>query len=689
MPQIFDNIEQSLLTALQTTLAQATRADFCVGYFHLRGWESIADFVERFDGTEHSHCRILVGMHRPPEEEMRRAQRAFDEDETLDGPTRARLAAHAAQGFKEQIEFGIPTLAAQETLRRLARQIRAGKVVVKLFLRYPLHAKLYLIHRGDQITPLIGYLGSSNLTISGLSRQGELNVDVVEQDAAHKLQRWFDDRWNDSVALDVSRELADLIENSWAREEVVSPHHVYLKIAYHLCEEARRGEREFRLPREFQGVLLDFQAAAVSLAAHYLHRRGGMMLGDVVGLGKTLMATVVARIFQVDDNSDTLIICPPKLKSMWEEYKRRYRLDGEVISLGEVTRVLPELIPYRLVIIDESHNLRDRERKRYRAIREYIDRCEPRVMLLTATPYNKQFTDLSNQLRLLVDENQDLHIRPERFFQWWISQGYTERGFISQYQALPRSLRAFEQSEFAEDWRDLMRLFLVRRTRNFIMRNYAKWDADRQRYYVMIGDEPFYFPLRVPDTLVFALDINNPHDQYVRLFSESVVEVIENLSLPRYGLANYLRANVQKEANAQEKRILDNLNRAGRRLIGFSRTNLFKRLESSGQSFLLSLDRHILRNMITLYAWRMTCRCPSARRTRPCSMRPSPMRTWNSLTRSQKQTTSLYPRKMRLNTGRLETLSRIASEPGKPTKFIACSMKTASSGWMRASSEPI
>jgi phosphatidylserine/phosphatidylglycerophosphate/cardiolipin synthase-like enzyme len=121
----------------------------------------------------------------------------------------------------------------------------------------------------------VGFVGSSNLTVAGLSHQGELNVDVVEQDAAQKLQAWFDARWRDELAFDLTDELADLIETSWAPTELVRPYLVYLKIAYHLCEEAREGEREFRLPRLFRGVLLDFQKAAVALAAHYLHRRGG------------------------------------------------------------------------------------------------------------------------------------------------------------------------------------------------------------------------------------------------------------------------------------------------------------------------------------------------------------------------------------------------------------------------------
>jgi hypothetical protein len=89
--------------------------------------------------------------------------------------------------------------------------------------------------------------------MAGLAHQGELNVDVIEQDAALKLQRWFDDGWRDELAFDLTDELATLIETSWVREALVRPYLVYLKIAYHLCEEARQGEHEFRLPKLFRG----------------------------------------------------------------------------------------------------------------------------------------------------------------------------------------------------------------------------------------------------------------------------------------------------------------------------------------------------------------------------------------------------------------------------------------------------
>ena len=216
-----------------------------------------------------------------------------------------------------------------------------------------------------------------------------------------KLSRWFDDRWNDRYCVDITDELVEIIEESWAREALISPYHVYLKMAYHLSHEARAGLAEFKIPMVFGGRLFDFQAAAVKIAAHHLNKRNGVLIGDVVGLGKTLMATAVARIFEDDYGLETLIICPKNLVSMWEGYAHEYRLRARVLSLSRVLSELPDLRRYRLVIIDESHNLRNREGRRYRAIREYVRANDSKCILLSATPYNKTYLDLSSQLRNL------------------------------------------------------------------------------------------------------------------------------------------------------------------------------------------------------------------------------------------------------------------------------------------------
>lgn len=607
MPTIFDNIEQHLETGLNRTLAHATRADFCIGYFNLRGWDRICEQVEglpgaylpeEYDDEALYHCRVLVGMQKRPDDLIRDFfardhQRGLDNAEALQ--TKKRLA----QAFKDQLTIGIPTNRAEEALRRLSQQLKDGKVVVKLYLKN-LHAKLYLAFRDDYNSPVIGFVGSSNLTFAGISKQGELNVDVVEQDAAKKLARWFQDRWQDRWCVDISQELIEIIDNSWAAERLYSPYHIYLKMAYHLSREARAGISEFTLPKAFRDRLFPYQASAVKVAAHHLYKRGGVMIGDVVGLGKTITASALAKIFEDDHFLETLIICPKNLVAMWEEYTHTYRLRAAVLSITQVAKLRDER-RYRLLIIDESHNLRNREGKRYQAVLDYIQRNDSKVILLTATPYNKSYHDLANQLRLFLDDDQDLGIRPERFIE--SVGGRTQ--FQANYQAGESTLAAFEKSPFSEDWSELMRLFLVRRTRSFIKHNYARIDPQNGRYFLEFPDgTSSYFPERRPRRVDYDFNPDDPTDQYARLYSQEVVQIIDRLHLPRYGLGQeqYRHPAPAVRPTAGEIKIQQNLGRAGARLKGFARTNLFKRLESSGYAFLLSVSRHILRNVLFMHA---------------------------------------------------------------------------------------
>ncbi|NUP98772.1 MAG: DEAD/DEAH box helicase family protein [Armatimonadetes bacterium] len=595
MPRIFDNIEQQLLPALRETIAVAQSGDFCVGYFNLRGWRAIADHIEPWLGGEGHCCRVLVGMQRLPEEELRLAKGLAQPEAGLDNSQVLRLKQRLAEEFRNQLTIGLPTNEDEASLRQLAAQMRAGKVKVKLFLRHALHAKLYLLHRQDPISPVVAYLGSSNLTFAGLARQGELNVDVLDADACAKLCAWFEDRWDDRWCVDITAELIEVIEQSWARETLIPPYQIYLKMAYHLCQEAREGLAEFRIPKDFRDVLFEFQAAAVRIAAHHLNKRRGVLIGDVVGLGKTLMATALARIFEEDQGLSTLIICPVNLQSMWQGYIDQYGLRGKVVPISRVQQELPELPGrFRLVVIDESHNLRNREGSRYRAIAEYIQQTDSRVILLSATPYNKTYLDLSSQLRLFVPETEDLGIRPERLLE---ELGETE--FVRRHQCPVRSLAAFEKSEQADDWRELMRRYLVRRTRGFIQANYAALDEQGRAYLTMLDGNRVYFPRRLPKRVLFDLHANGP---YARLYHPPVVDAINALHLPRYGLGNYLRDALPGQVSGDQQTVRDGLSRAGKRLMGFCRTNLFKRLESSGQAFILSVERHILRNYVFLHA---------------------------------------------------------------------------------------
>ena len=609
MARIYDNIETKFREGLHGMMSShgVERTDFCVGYFNLRGWKMIIDdidnlhggYVEEEDGRKFRVCRLLVGMHRPPEDLVR--EMYSHTDTIADADIAQRYRRQIAEGFRKQLLLGLPTKEDEWTLRRLSAQLKEGKVCVKLFLREPLHAKLYLTYRPDDFSSkIVAIMGSSNLTYSGFKGQGELNADFTDSDHAEKLARWFDDRWNDRFCLDITDDLTSAIDNSWAGEKVIPPYYIYLKTAYHLSQEARAGINEYTLSPLFQRELFDFQQIAVKIATRHLlnEKRRGAMIGDVVGLGKTITACAISNIFERSSSGGaTLIICPANLQIMWRKKVDKYNLKADIMSMSSTIDVEQSRY-YRLIIIDESQNLRGGSGgKHYANIKQLISYQDCCVLLLSATPYNKDFSDLANQLKLFISEDQDLGIRPEMYIK---SLG-GERKFMEKHSDIPiSSIKAFEKSESVEDWNELMKLFLVRRTRTFIRENYAKTDENDGRKYLLFNDGTrSYFPDRIPRAIKFQTEKG---DQYSRLYSAEMIDMMDELKLPRYGLNAYISDKKINEVSDSEQQIIDNLSRAGSRMMGFCKSTFFKRIDSSGYAFLLTLYRHILRNMIFVYA---------------------------------------------------------------------------------------
>lgn len=605
MARIYDNIESKFAEGLQgiVTNVGVKRVDFCVGYFNLRGWGLVVDQVDMLTGDYiyegdkrlFRKCRLLIGMHRPAEELIRQL---YTEHPLPDANYVSQCRLEVARNFRRQLQLGIPTKQDEFTLRRLSEQMKGEKVCVKLYLHEPLHAKLYLAYRpDDNFNKIQAIMGSSNLTYSGLTRQGELNAEFGDSDSAEKLARWFDDRWEDKFCLDITKELIDIIDNSWAGKREIPPYYIYLKTAYHLSEEARSGIKEFTIPAEFKNDLFEFQQTAVKIAARHLNndKRGGTMIGDVVGLGKTITACAIAKMYENTFGSNTLIICPANLQDMWAKYRKQYDLKADIMSMAKPIDV-DNARYYKLIIIDESHNLRNSQGMRYRNIRDLIQKQDCKVLLLTATPYNKQYKDLSSQLRLFIDDETDLGIRPEAY----IRELGGERKFAEKHEDFIRSIKAFERSDCQEDWQELMKLFLIRRTRTFIKDNYAKTDPTNGRKYLEFKNgHKSYFPDRIPKAVKFK---TVDGDQYSRLYSEQMIGLMENLKLPRYGLIHYLDEKKAEAASKYENDLIANLSRAGERMMGFCKSTFFKRIDSSGFSFLITLFRHILRNAVYIYA---------------------------------------------------------------------------------------
>lgn len=607
MPKILDNTDGNTLGgSLLEAFPEHQRLDVATGYLDLRGWDTFTDIVDAKAADrvgQEPVARILVGMVAPSDASamlttlQEQVGRPDPHADMHDFETADVRAAQLVSHLREQLMRGLSTTAGQEALRGLKRQLAAGLVKIKVYTTRPLHGKAYILHNpGHFAYPVMGYLGSSNLTSAGLYRNLELNIDVLEQDAAQKLADWFTTHWDDPYTLDVTEEIIELIEESWAAEVQPTPFEVFLKVCHSMSEDVRGGYG-YVLPPSMQNLLLGYQESAVRILARRIVRRGGTMLGDVVGLGKTLTAVATAMMLQTAEDYSTLVLCPKNLEKMWQEHLDAYDINGRVIAYSVAARDLPELRRFNLVICDESHNLRNNARKDYQAIYDYTRDNDSKVLLLTATPYNLAFEDVANQIGLYLDEDDDLGIEPT------VALSKDTR-LIEKVDGKTNTLAAFRLSEEAEDWRRLMSDHLVRRTRSFIKRSAKKQqvvnDAGRtvEREYLQFSDGTnFFFPQRISQPVSHDFSADDP----ARLMEDDdTLDAIKSLLLPRYVLASY--DSPRKRHTPEDKEILEDIQKGRGNVAGFVRTGLFKRLSSSGHSFIQSLQRQRARNELFLYA---------------------------------------------------------------------------------------
>lgn len=596
MTEILDNLDDKTKIGLraQQYLHEFLRMDVATGYFNLRGWRVFANLVQ--DKIQKNQTfpvvRILIGM----------VQRS-EHDEILDvlqseadGMPNLEADREVAQKRREvlvrilraQLEKGLPTSRDRDTLKQLYSQVQQGAVEIKVFCRKPLHGKTYIFHRDDVANPIAGFVGSSNLTYPGLMSNLELNTDVTDSDGAEKLAKWFEDRWKDRWSLPVKDELLEVLDESWASPEPRSPYDVYLKVCYDLSKDVREGN-QYAITRNLEGQLLDYQATAVKTLTRRIMTQGGTLLGDVVGLGKTLTAIAVACALNEEYGYQPLVVCPKNLQKMWIEHLKAYDLYGTVVPYS-MSHTLADLRRYHFVIVDESHTLRNQNTSTYRDVRDYITRNESKALLLTATPFNIDFQDVANQLGLFIDENDDLGIQPVVALSQNKISDRNEFGLST--------LAAFRNSDEPEDWKRLMGEHLIRRTRTFVKNNYARTDATGE-YLEFPDGSKSYFPKRVPKPVDLEFDENDPARLMI---DDETLDAIASLQLPRYNLYAYVSPEEREKADDDEKRIMDNWERGRGMVAGFVRTSFYKRLSSCGHSFILSLKRHLERNELYVYA---------------------------------------------------------------------------------------
>lgn len=568
---IIDNRTRELAPEIRNFLADSHRAHFAVGYFFLSGFQAIAEHIPHLD-----QLRLLIGnvTDRQTIEQLAEGthhlgtiQRAVRR-QRMAGAQADRIRAETAASIQATLELMDQTDEAQALVLSLADFIAQGQVLVRVYTRGRLHAKAYIFdYDPARIRSFAGaaIVGSSNLSLGGVTHNTELNV-KVPGDANHaELSRWFQELWDEAEAFDEG--LMQELRRSWAGGQVlqpepdgsrpVSPHDVYLKTLYALVQDRLAGRRDAELLWEAEMPdLADFQRVAVRQAVQILDAYGGVFVADVVGLGKTYIGTTLLKHYALYRGARPIVICPASLVEMWEWFMERYQIDAPVVSMGLLSQSGNERMlvddwrtrDRNLVLVDESQNFRHRDTQRYAALQVFTQ--NRRTILLTATPRATSAWDIYYQIKLWHPQDiTNIPITPPNLAEFF-------------RQVEPRN----QDESPTRALQEVLNHVLIRRTRHHIRTYYP--DAQ-------INGRPLVFPDRHLETITYSIeDVYQESRVYQRLH-----DLMDQLTYARYALFDYVRPEHQPEPKYQE------LKRAGAALRGLMRVMLFKRFESSVHAF--------------------------------------------------------------------------------------------------------
>ena len=596
---IIDNRREKLVDHINSILGSTDSARFAVGYFFLSGLTSIADNLK-----DVKKLRLLIGNTTNREtleqiaEGYRRLEMVADTAEAQAYPKRAeskRMAEETADNIKGAVELMDQTDEGEALLHTLVQMIEEKRLKVRVYTKGRLHAKAYIFDYNDdgRYEKGIAVVGSSNLTLSGVTHNTELNVVVQGNDNHAQLVAWFSELWDESRDFDES--LMNEMKKSWAIAQV-KPYDIYMKTLYTLVKDRLEGgdEQEILWDDEIIKRLADFQKVAVRQAVQIIRDFGGAFVSDVVGLGKSYIGSAIVKYFERSEHSRPLIICPAALVDMWERYNEVYQLNARVLSMGYLREkedgsitFLLDNVKYRdrnFVMVDESHNFRYPDTQRYKIIQNFLA-VGKRCCFLTATPRNKSAWDVFHQIKLFhQDDKTDLPIDPPDLREYF---KLIDRG----EKKLP----------------DLLVNLLIRRTRNHILRwygfdskthqpinptHFSEYLDGKRKAYVLVGGRHQFFPKRELETIEYSIE-----DTYQGLYQKirgSLGKARKGqpkkppegeLTYARYGLWHYVkRGNQRVEPYVS-------LKRAGFNLRGLIRVLLFKRFESSVYAFRETVKR--------------------------------------------------------------------------------------------------
>lgn len=490
------------------------------------------------------------------------------------------------------------------------KKISDGTLEIRKTLQ-PNHAKMYLLsYSEDSREAFLGtrkgavIIGSSNLSLNGLRNQYEINA-FLDNDGAYSISsEIFNTLWNDSIEL-INKDnfetfQKEVLNKIWF-ENVPKPFLMYLKVLdeYFSLE----INKDIKTPNEINSDYANFryQIDAIKIALNTIEKHNGVIIADVVGLGKSIIASCVARNLDLD----TFIITPPHLIEQWREYKAQFGINAEIFSNGKLEDALDfynkNLSSKQcLIIVDEAHRYRNQDTLNYKTLHELC--MGNKVILLTATPFNNTPSDIYAMISLF-------QIPSKATLKTVNNLGAEFKKLMSEYKKLEtdikkRKVTEAEQqvkiNEISKKIRTMIEPLIVRRSR-IDLEKISSYRKD-------LKEQGISFP-RVEDPKELNYNLLNILDKYIDTINKiSPVNKTENsryYKACRYSCLSYADEKYKEELTKVLKEQNEDFEFVFLRqksLSDLMKRLLVRRFESSVYAFQLTLKNMIEGNK-TILEW--------------------------------------------------------------------------------------
>lgn len=589
------------LKGIASTMTTFDRFLAVVGFFRSSGY-----FKLRKELGDISEIKILVGIN--IDDIFRKHNKALlmlsDEDKAKEIYNK---------DFKDDIINAQYAPEVENGILQMCEDLVSGRLQMRIHATKNLHAKFYLCLPQNHNENSDGWviMGSSNISDSGLGikqpPQYELNVAMKDYDDVKYCSDEFWTLWNEAIPL--TAEDIDKYKKKTYLGYQPTPYELYIKVLIDTFGDQVEDDFSIQLP---DGVKdLKYQKDAVIQGYQMLMQHNGLFLADVVGLGKTMIATMIAKRFVESNgkNTNILVVYPPALEDNWKDTFKLFGIykKAQFITNGCLSKILEGRDQYKdkedfdLIIVDEAHGFRSDSSGKYDELQKIckspcvnnglLKSLQKKVMLLSATPLNNRPDDLLNQL-LLFQNSQSCTIDGIPNLKGFFAP------LIDKYKKLMRERDkrdvTSEVDKIYEQIRNkVIDKVTVRRTRNNIL-NDPDYKAD-------IKSQGIIFPKILPPN---ELEYSMSRDTNDR-FYETLKQLTDGKSdtNPAGNGLNYARYRAVEFLKPEYRKKYKNAAHIGQTLAGIYRVHMVKRLESSFYAFKKSLRTllNITEDMIKMF----------------------------------------------------------------------------------------